>query len=110
MAEGETPSYEPDFGLPYHDVIHEDNWPEYAARGFRVVDRNLESIGEVGLARARYGMEHVYTGDAWDEAEGRPLRHKPGIGVYVDPDGLAIRAAKDEAERQRHHKPEADPA
>jgi hypothetical protein len=104
---------EPDFVLPNHDVIREDNWTEYAAQGFEAfVGHNPGSV-ELRFVQGLYGVRHVYTGDAWDETEQRPLHHKPGIGIYVDPEGLAIRAAEKEAERQVHqggHGSEGDPA
>lgn len=88
MGEG-TPNaapsdHTPDFTFPNHDVIHESNWPEYQAKGFQPVPEPLK------WAQSLYGTEHVYTGDAYDYNEGRPLRHKPGMYVYVDPEGLAI--------------------
>lgn len=89
--------YTPDFELPKHDVIHEDNWPQYQARGF-------VEVSELGLdlAQSLYGAENVYTGDSYDYSATRPLRHKPGIGVYVSPDGLKRReAVRAEWERLR---------
>jgi hypothetical protein len=75
--------YRPDFELPRHGTIREDNWLEYEALGFRPVPEPL------GWAQSWYGVEHVYTGDTYDYREGRPLRHMSGQGVYVDPEGLA---------------------
>jgi hypothetical protein len=83
-SSGDHPSYEPDFVLPRQGVIREDNWPEFAAQGFRPVTPNTD------YARRVFGVEHVYTGDAFDYDEQRPLRHKPGIGVYVDAEGLEL--------------------
>jgi hypothetical protein len=80
--------YEPNFELPRHGVIREDNWLEYEARGFRPVIEPLKS------AQLTYGIEHVYTGEPYDYREGRPLRHQPGEGVYVSPEGQQIGAQK----------------
>ena len=30
-----------------------------------------------------YGVENAFTGEAFDEASGRPLHHKHGTGIYV---------------------------
>ncbi len=89
----ETPTgssaHTPDFELPRHDAIREDNWPEYQAKGFRPVD-NVEEGDPTNLdyAQSVYGVEHVYTGDAYSYADERPLRHKPGMSIYVTPEGM----------------------
>src|SRR5215218_7232652 len=74
--------YEPDFVLPRHGAIREDNWEDYRARGLQPAHGPFEATQAIA------GVEHVYTGDAYDYEAGRPLRHKPGIGVYVDPEGI----------------------
>jgi hypothetical protein len=74
--------YEPDFVLPRHDVVHEDNWSEYEARGFVPVAAALDDAQEC------FSTEHIYTGHAFDYEAGRPLRHKPGVGVYASPEGI----------------------
>jgi hypothetical protein len=79
--------YTPDFELPRHGVIHEGNWMEYQAQGFLPVPEDLEATQNL------CGAENVYTGDEYDYDAGRPLRHKPGVGVYVSPDGLKRREA-----------------
>ena len=82
---------DPNFVLPHIDAIHEDNWPEFEAQGVRVEynDVTREDMPEMlGFVQHRYGVENVYTGDAFDEKEGRPLRHKPGSAIYFHPDGL----------------------
>ncbi len=112
----QEPTHEPNFELPRHGVIREDNWAEYQARGFEAVDHAAEptSTIELRFSQTIYGVEHVYTGDAWDEAEGRPLRLKPGVGIYADPEGLAIgeerSRERDEWMRQHGYGPEDDPA
>jgi hypothetical protein len=93
--EGSTDSteYEPDFVLPHIGAIREDNWAEYEAKGFGI------AIGyDLAAAQRQFGIEHVYTGDAYDWQQGRALRHKPGMTIYVDPEGLAI-----SAEKKRQH-------
>jgi hypothetical protein len=97
-ATNEDTGYEPDFVLSHRDVIHEENWPEYETQGF-FMGFNVDHIDEasqddvlVGLfnaAKATWGVENVYTGDAWSDEDGRPLHHKPGVGIYVHPDGRA---------------------
>lgn len=73
---------EPDFMLPNRDVIHEDNWEEYRARGF------VPTTVPADFAKNIVGTENVYTGDAYDYEAGRPLQHKPGKGedAYLSPD------------------------
>lgn len=91
--------YTPDFILSHRDVIHENNWPEYEAKGFFMalgvpVDNDDGVLTAfLNLAQELYGVENVYTGDAWSSPDGRPLQHKPGIGIYVHPDGRANVAA-----------------
>ncbi len=112
----ETPTdssgYTPDFELPRHDAIHENNWPEYEARGFRPVeDVDVDDVRVLKHAQATYGVEHVYTGDAFGYAEHRPLHDKPGKSIYVTPEGrkLAAERAREWQARLRkereHEKP-----
>lgn len=81
---------EPNFTLAHRDAVREDNWTEYEAAGIRV-ERQVVSDSdfdhEYDRAQTYYGFENVYSGDAFDEKEGRPLRHKPGRGIYVLPEG-----------------------
>lgn len=79
---GADPGHTPDWELPKHDAITEANWAEYEAQGFVPVPERLSG------AQNHYGAENVYTGDEWDADAGRPLRHKPGKTVYVNPAGL----------------------
>jgi hypothetical protein len=80
-------NHSPDFELPRHDAIHEDNWAEYQAQGFLPVPEDLKSTQNI------CGIENVFTGDSYDYDTGRPLRHKPGSTVYVSPAGLKRREA-----------------
>jgi hypothetical protein len=119
----ETPTgasaYTSDFELPRHDVIHEDNWPEYQARGFRPVrDVRKDEPETIDYIQSVYGVEHVYTGDAYSYDEDRPLRNKPGMTIYVSPEGRK-QGAEDaqwwrdyhERERQQHEEsPEQPPS
>lgn len=86
---GET-DYNPNFVLPKRDVITEENWPEFAARGFEATHPSYDPEHPAALdgARALFGIEHVYTGDAYDEEQGRPRRDLPGKGIYVSPEGM----------------------
>jgi hypothetical protein len=95
-ASSKDTGYEPDFVLSHRDVIHEGNWPDYEAQGFfrgfslDHIDSLAHDdilIGILNLAKDLYGTENVYTGDAWSNEDGRPLHHKPGVGIYVHPNG-----------------------
>lgn len=88
-SHGET-EYNPDWVLPKYDAITEDNWQEYAARGFRVFRPSYdpEDPTAVEIARDMCGIEHVYTGDAYDEEQERPRRDLPGRGIYTSPRGM----------------------
>jgi hypothetical protein len=74
--------YEPNFVMPRHDAIREDNWPEYEAKGF------APTSGSLYFAQTLAGVGNVYTGDKYDEKTGRPLRHKPGKTIYLSPEGV----------------------
>jgi hypothetical protein len=89
-APADQPDRTPNFELPLHGVISEDNWPEYEAKGFKPISTILGTVRTLDYAQSHYGVEHVYTGDAYDDDAQRPLRHKPGTGIYVDPDGLEL--------------------
>ncbi len=94
----------PNFEMPHHDAIHEDNWPEYEARGFEPIpDVSMSSLQGM---RNIYGAHNVYTGDAYDGDAGRPLRHKPGGGLYTSPEGLkhAAEMRRKHAESERRHR------
>jgi len=108
MADSETNTgnqskYTPDFDILRRDVVHEENWPEYEAQGFISLgdlhERRLDMMRNV------FGTEHVYTGDAWDEEELRPLRHKPGRSIYVSLEGrkLAAEKSREEEIKAGHH-------
>jgi hypothetical protein len=79
---------DPDFILPHHDIITEANWPEYESKGFEFY-RNVRSERREAPAQhgadILMGADRVYTGDAFDEEEGRPLAHMPGTGIYLAP-------------------------
>ena len=104
VSPNQEPAHEPDFELPRYRVIREDNWPEYQARGFQPVKNATQAEAVRALSSAEFhygGDEHVSAGDAWDEAEERPLHHKPGIGIYADPQGLAIGEENDRHMQER---------
>jgi hypothetical protein len=48
------------------------------------------------------GAENLFLGDAYDYAENRPLRHKPGVSLYATAAGLEREAALVEAGKLRH--------
>jgi hypothetical protein len=101
---GDT-SNDPNFEMPYHDAIHESNWPEYEARGFEpITDVDIEHLDAM---RNIYGSHNVYTGDSFSDEEGRPLRHKPGKSMYVSPEGIrqAAEMRRERVERDRQAPP-----
>lgn len=112
MSDHESPSgedvgYDPNFVLSHRDAIHEDNWPEYEVQGFfwalgiPPTDEPRQDHATMlflNLAQEIYGVENVYTGDAWSVADSRPLHHKPGMGIYVHPNGR-----EHDAQRQAGH-------
>jgi hypothetical protein len=79
-----------DFTRPNIDAVTEENWQELAAEGISVLapcldDKTLPAY--LQYAQSMWGVAHVLTGDAFDENEQRPLRLKPGHGIYVRPEG-----------------------
>jgi hypothetical protein len=94
----ETPDIQPkednpNFVFGGNRVISEANWVEYEARGVRNV---VEAIPEDDDAALRdelarkgkdYGATNLLLGDAFDQEAGRPLQHKPGVGLYVTAEG-----------------------
>lgn len=97
-----------DFELPRHGVIREDNWAEYKARGFQPLwNTDQTSPNSDDFAQSLYGIAHVFTGDAYDDEAGKPLRHKPGIGIYVNPDGLRFYAEQERKEEERRRQRDA---
>lgn len=93
----EPGDYTPDWVLPKHGAVREDNWPELEAKGFEPVAYDLT------FAQNKYGPEHVHTGDPFDIEVMRPLHRGPKRGdltIYVDAEGLAIGREKDREDRQ----------
>lgn len=82
----EHTDYKPDWVIGHQNAINEGNWPEFEAKGLEPIS-DVWSLEE---AQSHYGVEHVYTGDRYDERVGRALRHRPGTSIYVDPEGRAI--------------------
>jgi hypothetical protein len=78
--------YVPNFVMPRHGAIREDNWQEYVAKGFFPVPEPYD------MACVFYGFQNVYTGQCYSATERRPLRHllpeRPEGGVYTNQDGL----------------------
>jgi hypothetical protein len=116
--------HQPNFELPRYGVVREDNWEEFRAKGYSVVFSDLDgdetrisASSILAAEESNYGVENVLTGDAYDYEADRPLRHKPGIGIYVSPEGrehAAKRAKRWRAERrqraERQHQAPPDPA
>lgn len=105
-AANEQSNHAPDFELPRHGAIREHNWSEYQASGFQPVFNSDGSTLSLNFAQALYGVEHIYTGDPYDDDAQRPLQYKPGTGIYTDPEGLKLIAEKEQAweERRRARK------
>jgi hypothetical protein len=101
-AEQSASDAEPNFTRPRPDVISEDNWQEYEAKGYGFLE-NQDSLtdpaqrSELDRIKRIFGSENVVTGHAFDLAERRPLRHKPGIGIYIAPEA-DLKLAKDAEE------------
>ncbi len=90
---------EPNFELPNRGAISEDNWEEYKALGFDVLHSAVSEealAGKLQTSEGTYGATNVFTGDAFDEDADRPLRHKPGVGVYISPAGEEFSRQQDE--------------
>lgn len=104
----ERADYVPDWVQGHQGAVHEGNWAEFEAKGFRPLSPVFDYPGGLESAQSIYGTEHVYTGDRYDRAAGRPLRHKPGTSIYIDPEGEAIGHEKLH-EWQQKHQPETDP-
>jgi len=89
----QPPEYNPNFVFGGNRVISEDNWAEYEAQGVRnLVDAIPEDDDtalrkELSLEGRFYRPGNLLLGDAFDAETGRPLRLKPGIGVYVTAEG-----------------------
>lgn len=66
---------------------------EYEAQGVSNVVEAIPDDDETALRKELsldghfYGAENLLLGDAFDTDAGRPLRLKPGIGVYVTVEG-----------------------
>jgi hypothetical protein len=85
--------YKPDFVFGGNRKISEENWLEYEAQGVHNLVESMSEEDEEALREelARdgyyYGTENLLLGDAFDVESGRPLRLKPGIGIYVTAQG-----------------------
>lgn len=92
-AKEQSPEYRPDFVFGGNRKISEENWLEYEAQGARNVIESIPEEDEEALrkelewGRRYYGAENILLGDAFDADAGRPLRLKPGIGIYVTAEG-----------------------
>jgi hypothetical protein len=97
----EDPSeHNPNFVFGGNRVISEENWSEYEADGVSNLIEAIPDSDEIELRRELsrighfYGTENLLLGDAFDADTGRPLRLKPGVGMYVTTEGR---------EHFRHH-------
>ncbi|MGD0197232.1 MAG: hypothetical protein ABSC56_04915 [Solirubrobacteraceae bacterium] len=82
-----------EYVFPNLDAVTEDNWQELVAQGVTVLDPCIEDEplfkASLTLLQSTWGTGNVLTGDAFDEEEQRPLRLKPGRGIYVRREGQA---------------------
>lgn len=115
MTEEGIPNAEdgPDFVFGGKRVISEDNWAEYEAQG---VENVVEAVPEDDIDMLRdelaekgslYGVGNLLLGDAFDVDAGGPLRHKPGIGIYITSDGAAQREGRgaEASDQEQGHRP-----
>lgn len=103
--------YSPDFVLAHRDAIHESDWADWEAQGYSpiiTIEASDMSPDILNITQDVYGVEHVYTGDAYDSVAGRPLRHKPGYSIYTHPDGRA--KAKEWSREQKARRQPGAPA
>lgn len=104
--------HEPNFTMPNRDIIREDNWEEYADQGFiarwGVWATDRELLSALMAAESRHGAQNVFTGEAFDLDEGRPLRNQPGKSVYIHPDAPGGGMALDWQLPSRRHRPRQD--
>lgn len=104
----QPPEYNPNFVFGGNRVVSEENWAEYETQGVRNIVAAISEDDEAALRKALsadarlYLPENLLLGDAFDAEAGRPLRLKPGIGVYVTAEGQ-------EHYHQRFGKPSATP-
>jgi hypothetical protein len=94
MDETQIPS-RPNVGFTQGpERIGEGNWEWYKAGGFRpyrtLSQEEVERLAHVPLNRQpdfllndKFGDGNVHRGDVYDPANERPLRHIPGMTIYV---------------------------
>jgi hypothetical protein len=72
----EAAGSEPDWVMPYIDAVSEENWAEYEANGFEVLDlpNGVDPALLLPFVRRQYGTRNVFTGQSYDASAGRPLR------------------------------------
>lgn len=82
----------PEFVLPHRGAVTEANWHVWQAEGVRPVPgfeaMTRDTTRVLHLLQKTSGTENVWTGDAFDLAEGRPLADKPGVGIYATEEGI----------------------
>lgn len=87
----------PDYVFGGNRGVSEDTWPSHEMAGVENVIEALPEDDPEALREALaveghfYGSEHLMLGDAFDQASQRPLRHKPGIGMYTTRAGAVRR-------------------
>jgi hypothetical protein len=109
MSEQQSPAAEdrPNFVFGGNRVVSEENWAQYQAEGVVSI---IDALDEGDLEQFRatlakevegIGVENLLLGDAFDRDAGRPLRHKPGVGVYATAAGIEREEALVKAGRLR---------
>ncbi len=93
-ANGGEGGYEPDFIFGGARIVSEANWAELQQQGVRnlveaIPDDDDDALrDELKWKGLFYGGANLLLGDAFDKDAGRPLRNKPGLGLYTTPAGL----------------------
>lgn len=98
MAESpKEPKPDTGFGT---DRVAESNWEWVRAEGFRphttLSQEQVERLGHIPIQRRpgyllmkQFGVNNVLPGDAFDLESDRPLRHMPGMTIYVRGEPIA---------------------
>jgi len=100
-----------EFTRPNIDAVTEENWEQFAAQGVMPITSSVpEKRLQIHLRflQLNWGAANILTGDAYDEVEKRPLRHKPGRGIYMRPEGLAYHEEYKESLRHTSRPKEPD--
>jgi hypothetical protein len=91
-----TPDREPSTGFTLGpERVGEGNWEWFRAEGFRPYETLSPEEAErqhrkrVSLLMDQFGLDNVCDGDVYDPESDRPLRHMPGMTIYVRGEPIA---------------------